>query len=62
MVINIDNLDGVTLEYKEVFYTAIVDDSRLEIRELFTGLRLRDSVLEKDILRAIIRGITEQTY
>ena len=61
MVINIDLLDGATIEYMDNFYTVAVDENRVQIHELFTGLLLRDSALEKSILKAIIDGIEKQT-
>jgi len=61
MVINIDLLDGATIEYDDLFYTALVDENRLQINELFTGLQLRDSQKELNIIRAIINDIEKQT-
>jgi hypothetical protein len=61
MVINIDLLDGATIEYQDLFYTVAVDENRLQVNELFTGLQLRDSKKEMNIIRAIIKDIEKQT-
>jgi hypothetical protein len=61
MVINIELLDGATIEHLEVFYTLVVDDARVTVKELFTGLRVGNSELESEIMRCIIKDIEEQT-
>jgi len=61
MIINIDLLDGATLEHEGFFYTSYVRDERLQIHETFTALQVRDSFLEAVVLRAIISGIAAQT-
>lgn len=57
MLINIDLLEGATLEHNGVFYTAHLDDKRLSIRETFTGLPASDSEVEKDVLRAMVQEV-----
>lgn len=60
MVINIDILEGATIEHDNEFYTVKVDETRVAIYELFTGLIVRNSALEKIIIRLIVKSITEQ--
>jgi hypothetical protein len=59
MLINIDLLEGATLEYNGCFYTAHVNDKRLQICETFTGLAAPDSDTEKEVLKAMISEVAK---
>lgn len=61
MVINIDLIDGALIEYKNNFYSVLIEEHRATVKELFTGLSIRDSSLEADIMRAIMASIEKQT-
>lgn len=61
MVINIELIDGALIEYKDKFYSVLIEDHRATIKELFTGLSVRDSLLESDIMREIMVSIEKQT-
>jgi hypothetical protein len=61
MVINIDLLDGATVLHKGIFYVSSVNDNKVDIRELFTGLKADSSLIEHDVMTAILEGIKEQT-
>ncbi len=39
MVLNVELLDGATVEYKDVFYLLRYENGRVNITELFTGVR-----------------------
>ncbi len=59
MVLNVELLDGATLEYKGVFYLLIYENKRLTITELFTGVRPDGSELELEIMREVMKQIAQ---
>ncbi|HAT8542838.1 hypothetical protein [Vibrio vulnificus] len=57
MVLNVELLDGATVEYKDVFYLLRYENGRVTITELFTGVRCSDSDTEKAVMRAIVQAV-----
>ncbi|WP_411852849.1 hypothetical protein [Vibrio cholerae] len=58
MVLNVELLDGATVEYKDVFYLLRYENGRVNITELFTGVRCPDSETEKEVMRAIVQAVS----
>lgn len=61
MVLNIELLDGAIVEHDGSFYVALVEENRLTIQELFTGLRASDSEQEKAVLITLFETIKQQS-
>ena len=62
MVLNVGLLDGAAIEYENVFYTLLLDESnRLKVSELITGLPAHNSEQEHAIIQAVFKQISEQT-
>ena len=61
MLINIEALDGATLEHEGRFYTASLSDNRLSIGETFTGVSAASSEEEHEILKAMIEQLEKDT-
>ncbi|HCM1516428.1 hypothetical protein [Vibrio parahaemolyticus] len=59
MVLNVELLDGATLEYEGVFYLLSYENKRLTITELFTGVRPDGSELELEIMREVMKQIEQ---
>lgn len=54
MVLNVELLDGVIVEYKDVFYFFCYENGCVNIIELFMGVCCFDSEIEKEVMRVIV--------
>ncbi|MDP5253361.1 MULTISPECIES: hypothetical protein [unclassified Vibrio] len=59
MVLNVELLDGATVEHDGVFYLLRYEDGRVTITELFTGLRCANSEIEKEVMRTIVSQVSK---
>lgn len=59
MVLNVELLDGATVEHDGVFYLLRYEDGRVIITELFTGLRCSSSALEHEVMKSIVQHLSE---
>ncbi|MFW0965732.1 hypothetical protein ACEV9L_21945 [Vibrio parahaemolyticus] len=59
MVLNVELLDGATVEYKQTFYLLRYENGRVSITELFTGVRCPDSETEREVMRTIVQQVSK---
>tara|TARA_Y100001951_G_scaffold104784_1_gene117734 strand:- start:1396 stop:1584 length:189 start_codon:yes stop_codon:yes gene_type:complete len=58
MILNIELLHGATLKHYGTYYTAYLEDEKLQIKETFTGIRPASSGDELAILDAMFSAIS----